>query len=149
MTELPAETRAAETTPAETTAEKTPSGKSPTELKFAGSTPDWAARMALFLIFLYFGAAKVNSAPNSAWVEFFNDVGFGQWFRYFTGILEIIGAFLVLIPQTVREGLVLLMCIMSGALVIVLFDLHRPPGAIVPFALICAMIAFWMHRRRV
>ncbi len=122
---------------------------SPTELKFPNSMTDWAARVGIFALFLFFGAGKFTSDPNASWVVLFKNVGFGQWFRYFTGALEIVGAFLVLIPQTVPVGLAVLMGTTSGAILIVVLVLHRPADAFLTFALLCALIAFWMHRRRV
>lgn len=121
----------------------------PAERKFANSTPDWAVRVMFFVIFLFFAAGKFTNDPKAAWVVFFQKVGFGQWFRWFTGILEVVGAFLVLIPKTVHVGLVLLICVASGAMLVELVLLHRPTDAFVPFAVLTGMIAFWMHRRRV
>ena len=122
---------------------------SQSELKFPNSLADWAARVGIFALFVFLGAGKFTSDPNASWVVLFKQVGFGEWFRYFTGALEVVGAFLVLIPQTVPAGLALLMGTMSGEILIVLIVLHRPADAFVPFALLCAMVAFWMHRRRV
>ena len=38
-------------------------------------------------------------------MKFFDQVGVGQWFRYFTGLVEVFGALLVLIPKTAQAGL--------------------------------------------
>lgn len=118
-------------------------------LKFPNSLTDWVVRLGIFALFLFFGTGKFTSNPTAPWVVFFKELGFGQWFRYFTGALEMVGAFLVLIPQTVPAGLALLMGTMSGAFLIVTCVLHRPGDAFVTSALLCGMIAFWMHRRRV
>lgn len=130
-------------------AEKSIEEATPSERKFANSTGDWAARTVLFAIFLFFAAGKFTSNPNSPWVVLFKQIGFGQWFRYFTGILEVLGAFLVLIPQTVFLGLLLLMGTSTGAMLVAMIFLHRPADAVIPFALFTAMLALWMHRRRV
>lgn len=121
----------------------------PTERQFADSLPDWAARGFFFVAFLFFGAGKFTSNPNAAWVVSFKQLGFADWFRYLTGVLEVVGAFLVLIPQTVSAGLILLMSTMTGAILAVLIVLHKPSEAFVAFALLCAMISLWMHRRRI
>ena len=120
-----------------------------TERKFVNSLPDWGARALLFALFLFVGAAKFKSDPDAPWVEFFNDLGLGQWLRYLTGSLEIAGAFLVLIPQTVIAGFVVLLAVLGSAMLLVLIMLHKPSEATIAFALFCAIIAFWMHRRRV
>jgi putative oxidoreductase len=115
---------------------------------FRNSTLDWAARTVIFVIFLYFGAGKFTSDPDAPWVVLFSQVGFGQGLRYFTGVSEIIGAFLVLIPQTVTAGVAVLAATLAGAVLVVVILLHRPPDAFWAFAFLCALIAFWLHRRR-
>jgi hypothetical protein len=60
-------------------------------------------------------------------VALFTAVGFGQWFRYVTGILELTGAVLIMVPKTRRIGSALLATTMLGALTAHLFILHVPP----------------------
>jgi hypothetical protein len=79
----------------------------------------------------------------------YDQIGFGQWFRYFTGAIEIAGAFLVLISQTVTAGMVMLGLVLTGAVLIDLLVLHQFVDAFLPFAILSAMGALWMHRRRV
>jgi len=121
----------------------------PRELKFRNSAPDWAARAAIFVVFLYFGTAKFKSDAGAPWVVFFDQVGWGQWLRYVTGALETAGAFLVLISGIVEIGLAILIATMLGATIIAMFIMHDAGEAFVPFALFSGMIAFWLHRRRV
>src|SRR5579871_883251 len=68
-------------------------------------------RGSVALIFVLAGADKFGSG----WIGFFDQVGIGQWFRYFTGGVEIPGAVLVMIPRTVLAGLALLGCTMASA----------------------------------
>ena len=49
----------------------------------------WILSGLLALAFLGAGGAKLAGA--AAMVEIFNNVGLGQWFRYFTGVLEVAG----------------------------------------------------------
>jgi len=119
------------------------------ERKFANSTTDWALRAVIFAIFVFFGGGKFKPDTNTTWIQLFNQIGFGQWLRYVTGVVELLGAFLTLFPQTVSIGLAFLGTTMVGAVLIDVFVLHRILDAIVPFAILCAMIALWMHRRRV
>ena len=121
----------------------------PRELKFRNSGIDWALRVIIFIVFLYFGTAKFKSVADGPWVVLFDQIGFGQWFRYFTGVLEIAGGFLVLVSNAVEIGLAILIAIMFGALAVSLLLLHSASEAFFPFALMCAMVAFWLHRRRV
>jgi putative oxidoreductase len=121
----------------------------PRESKFRNSGPDWALRSIIFIVFLYFGTAKFKSDAGTPWVILFDQIGFGQWFRYFTGVLEISAGFLVLLSGAVEIGLAILIATMFAALVISLFVLHSTSEAFFPFAFMCAMVAFWLHRRRV
>jgi len=116
--------------------------------KFRNSNLDWALRAVIFVVFLFFGAGKFTSNADAPWVVLFTRVGFGQWFRYFTGAIEILGAFLVLIPQTVTVGLATLAATLTGAVLVVVIVLHEPTEAFLAFAFLCALISFWMHRRR-
>jgi putative oxidoreductase len=116
---------------------------------FKSSRRDWAARVVIFLLFLFFASGKFNTAADGPWAILFKQIGIGQWFRYLTGALECLGAFLVLLPKTVEAGLALLAVILLGAMGTQIFALHRPADAFVAFALLCALVAFWLHRRRV
>jgi putative oxidoreductase len=63
---------------------------------------DWVLRGSIALVFVLFGAEKFPVNPEGPWVKLFQQIGFGQWFRNFTGIVEILGGLLVLIPWTTR-----------------------------------------------
>src|SRR5215469_6234454 len=120
---------------------------SPSKLKFAKSTPDWILRVVIFALFVFFGTAKFTTNPTAPWAVLFRQLGLGQWLRYLTGVFEVLGAFLVLIPRTVPAGLIVLMGTMSAATFIVLVELHRLSNAFVAFALLTGLLAFWLHRR--
>src|SRR6476469_3534982 len=104
----------------------------PRKANFKNSMPDWALRSIIFILFLYFGTAKFKNDADAPWVLLFKQIGFGQGFRYFTGVLEIAGAFLVLASGTVEIGLAMLIVIMLGALLISLVVLHRYSEAFFP-----------------
>src|ERR1700689_5883632 len=89
------------------------------------SIPGWILSALLALIFLSVGAMKLMSRP--AMVQEFAQVGLGQWFRYFTGILEVAGAICIVVPPLSRWGALLLATVMSGAVVAHLMALHSPP----------------------
>jgi putative oxidoreductase len=126
-----------------------PQDAAPRQLKFRNSAPDWAIRAVFFLVFLYFGTAKFKSDPAAPWVVLFHQIGLGQGLRFFTGALESVCAFLVLVSGTVEIGLAILIVTMFAATISTVLILHVPSEAVVPFALLCGMIAFWLHRRRV
>ena len=48
------------------------------------------ARVGLAIVFVFFGGLKFSS--HSMYVRIFAQIGFGQWFRYVTGVIEIAGA---------------------------------------------------------
>src|SRR6267154_1398181 len=47
----------------------------------------WVVQIALAGMFLLAGGSKLVSAP--AMVTLLNTIGFGQWFRYVTGLIEV------------------------------------------------------------
>src|SRR2546423_14066154 len=75
----------------------------------------WLPRVALSVIFLNVGLQKFGSTP--MWIRIFRDIGVGQWLRYLTGVMQVGGALLILIPPTFVAGILLLICTMVGAVV--------------------------------
>jgi putative oxidoreductase len=104
---------------------------------------EWMSRGAIAVFFCAVGMDKFGNS----WVKFFDQVGIGQWFRYFTGIVEIAGGLLVLIPATVTLGLGLLACTMASAALILTFVLHRPQDSVFSGALLIGLVAYWWNRR--
>jgi putative oxidoreductase len=51
--------------------------------------PIWVLRVFLGLAFLTIGGAKLTGSLGM--VGWFAQIGWGQWFRYLTGLLDIIG----------------------------------------------------------
>jgi len=119
------------------------------ELKFKNSATDWALRAVIFAVFIFFGGGKFRPETNSAWIQMFNEIGFGQWFRYATGALELSGAFLMLFPQTVSAGLAVLGTTMVGAILVDVFVLHQFADTLIPIAFLSGLIALWLRRKRV
>jgi len=85
----------------------------------------WVLQGLAALVFLYFGAIKLDRRE-VFWVELFARIGIGQWFRYFTGGLEVVCAILLLIPKTSAIAAVMLACTMVGAILTHLFVLREP-----------------------
>ena len=73
----------------------------------------WVLRGLLGAAFLAAGGAKLAGVP--AMVELFQKVGVGQWFRIVTGLLEVGGGILLLIPRLTFYGAALLLLVMVGA----------------------------------
>ena len=85
----------------------------------------WFVRGLLALAFAAAGAAKWYGVPML--VDEFEHIGLGQWFRYFTGALELLGAALLLLPSRAAFGAVLLTCVMIGATITHLFVIGGSP----------------------
>ena len=102
----------------------------------------WVVQIALAAMFLMAGASKLTGAPNM--VALFNAIGFGQWFRYVTGLIEISSALALLTPRSAVFGALLLVPTMLGALLTNLL-LHAPPVAPIVL-LIAAGIVLWARR---
>jgi putative oxidoreductase len=105
--------------------------------------PGWILSLLLALIFLSVGSMKLMSRPIT--VQEFAQVGLGQWFRYFTGILEVAGAICILVPPLSRWGAVLLAAVMSGAVVAHLTALHTPP-TLPAILLVMVLAVTWLRR---
>jgi putative oxidoreductase len=106
----------------------------------------WVLRVSLAMMFLYTGASKFN--PHGIfWIELFAKIGIGQWFRYFTGGLEVICAVLLLIPKTSAIAAALLACTMAGATLTHLFILRDGYAAVFPGLPLLILIAVAWNRR--
>ena len=93
-------------------------------------TSIWVLRVFLGLAFLIIGTAKLTGTLHT--VETFETFGWGQWFRYFTGLLDVIGALLVLVPRWTFYGALLLTGTVGLATVL---SLPRPNDLWPAFAL--------------
>ena len=98
----------------------------------------WLIRAAAALLFFSVGMSKFSA--RSQWVSIFAQIGFGQWFRYFTGVLQILGALLVLISETFAVGIIILACTMAGAMACWVFLLGEPFNAFFPGALLLGLV---------
>ena len=106
----------------------------------------WGAKIVVALAFFAAGVAKLAGAQ--AMIDIFNVIGLGQWFRYVTGAIEVIGAILILIPSLAGIGALLLACTMAGAVITHLTVLPASPlPALILFALSAAIA--WLHRDHV
>jgi putative oxidoreductase len=108
---------------------------------------DWMIRLGVAIVFLIAGAEKFSATnPNSHWVSMFTRIGLGEWFRYFTGVVEVLGAALILIPRTVLIGVALLAVAMAGAAVIVFFVLGQRGESLFPALILIGLLALgWKH----
>lgn len=114
-------------------------------MKIALNILAWILAVLLAVVFLPAGGVKLMGARPM--VQEFAQIGFGQWFRYFTGILEVIGAIGVLIPKYRFWAALELAVIMACATVINIVLLHVAPQArLTAVLLVIALALAWLRR---
>ena len=82
----------------------------------------WVLRVLLGAAFLFAGFSKLTGQPMM--VAEFDQVGLGQWFRYVTGLLEVVGAIALVVPRSSVLGAILLLAVDAGAFVAQVGVLH-------------------------
>src|ERR1700733_5287366 len=125
-------------TPADTSA-RAPQSK-------AANIALWVLQALLALAFAGAASGKLLGKPEM--VALFEALGVGQWFRYVTGLLELAGALLIVVPRTKFFGAALLSVVMVGAVLTHLFILHSAPTAPVVLLVLAGAVA-WARRGEV
>jgi uncharacterized membrane protein YphA (DoxX/SURF4 family) len=100
----------------------------------------WVLQILAAAAFLGAGGAKLAGVPQM--VEVFQKIGVGQWFRYVTGLLEVLGAIGLLIPRYTFYAACLLATVMVGAVISHLTVLGGSPAAPVVLLLITGTVAY-------
>ena len=100
----------------------------------------WMLSGLIALAFIAAGVAKLASIP--AMVEEFDKVGLGQWFRYFTGFLEVTAGIGLLISRYAFYAAVLLAIVMVGAIIAHLTVLDSSPAVPVVLLGLTGIIAY-------
>jgi putative oxidoreductase len=103
----------------------------------------WVLQIASAAMFLFAGGLKLAGVP--LMVQAFGVIGLGQWFRYFTGGLEVISAVLLLIPSVAAYGAAALVVTMVGAIITHLFIIGGSP--VIPIVLLAATSTIAWARR--
>jgi uncharacterized membrane protein YphA (DoxX/SURF4 family) len=113
----------------------------------------WALRLVLGLVFLYIGTTKLTGTGHT--VEYFAAIGWGQWFRYLTGVLDIAGVALLFVPKWTCFGAIVLACSVGTGTLISLTVLRGDPTwgsgssemVVMPLVLtILAAVLAWLTR---
>jgi uncharacterized membrane protein YphA (DoxX/SURF4 family) len=102
-------------------------------------------RVLMALAFLMSGGAKLVGVPMM--VQLFAQIGIGQWFRYVTGGLEVLGAVALLLPALAGLGALLLVLVMIGAVGTHLFVIGGNPSHAMVLLVLTSIIA-WGRRDR-
>lgn len=103
----------------------------------------WVLQILMAAQFMLAGSVKL--AGVASMVAMFDTIGFGQWFRYVTGAIEVGSAILLLIPALAAFGAVLLACTMIGATIAHLTVLDSSPLPVIVLFLLVSSIA-WLRR---
>lgn len=101
---------------------------------------DWVLRIGFAAFFFAVGIEKFTAGPRSEWIQIFAKIGWGDWFRYFAGAVETLGALLMLIPRFTLAGTGLLASAMVGAILAHCFKLGDPFASIIPLALLVVIL---------
>jgi len=105
----------------------------------------WVVQTGAAAMFLMAGANKLSG--NEQMVGMFQAIGIGQWFRYLTGSLEIIGGLLLLVPSLAGVGGLLLTGVMVGAVMTHIFIIGGNPAMAIVLLVASAFVA-WGRRDR-
>lgn len=100
----------------------------------------WGIRILLALAFGAAGASKLAGVAQM--VAVFDTIGIGQWFRYLTGGIEVLGAVLMLVPATGLLAGLLLGGTMVGATISHLVVLPGSPVPAIVLGLLCAVVVW-------
>jgi putative oxidoreductase len=103
----------------------------------------WILQVGSAAMFLFAGGLKLAGVPMM--VQEFGIIGLGQWFRYFTGGLEVISAVLLLVPSLAFFGALPLAATMVGAILTHLFIIGGSP--VVPIVLLGTTTSIAWARR--
>ncbi len=102
----------------------------------------WVLQVVAALLFVGAGAGKLAGDP--AMLEIFNDIGWGDWLHYVTGVVEIAGAIGLLIPRLAGLAALGLFGVMLGAVVASALLGHPVLGAVV----VCVLVGVLAWGRR-
>ncbi|MDI2029382.1 DoxX family protein [Saccharopolyspora sp. TS4A08] len=105
----------------------------------------WVLQVLLAAFFVFASVPKLLGDPTA--VQMFDLIGFGQWFRYFTGAVELLGAIGLLIPRLCGLAAAGLALVMVGAVFAQIFPLGAPAVALSPLVLcVILLLIAWARR---
>ena len=105
----------------------------------------WILQIGAAGMFLMVGFLKLSGSAQL--VGLFEAIGLGQWLRYLTGTLEVVGAILLLIPRTSGLGALLLVGVMAGAVMTHVFIVGGSPLMAIVLLVVTGIVA-WGRRQR-
>lgn len=103
----------------------------------------------LLAAFMAFASAAPKLLGESTAEEIFDDIGAGDWFRYFVGAVELAGAIGLIIPPLAGLAAIGLIGLMIGATYTNLFVIDEP-ASVITTVILMGLFAFiaWGRRDR-
>ena len=98
-------------------------------------------------MFAVTGLEKLTGASATYWARTFDTIGLGQWFRYFTGVVEIVGGLLFLLPPATVVGAGLLAATMLGAMTVHVFVFEQPANILFPGVYLAGVVLAFVKLR--
>jgi uncharacterized membrane protein YphA (DoxX/SURF4 family) len=106
-------------------------------------------RVILGLFFVLDGVIKLTGISKT--VQLFERIGWGQWFRYLTGSIVLVGGALILLRlRWTFLGAVLCACTVGTGALLYAFNLHRDPTlpAVITFFTVTLAVLAYSERKR-
>jgi putative oxidoreductase len=100
----------------------------------------WVLQVVVAVAFFAAGGAKLGGAPSM--VQLFAQIGLGQWFRYATGTVEIVGGLALIYPGLASLGGLWLGATMFFGTLTHLFVLHTNPTPAIVLGLLNVIITY-------
>jgi hypothetical protein len=106
----------------------------------------WVLTVAAAAMLLLAGSLKLAGVEME--VQLFAAIGIGQWFRYFTGLLEIASAVGLFVATLAPFAAMLSAAVMTGAVLTHLFIVGGSPVAAL-LVLVASLTIAWLRRGQV
>ncbi|WP_327140740.1 DoxX family protein [Nocardia sp. NBC_01327] len=105
----------------------------------------WTLQILFGLFFIIASGLPKLVGQHDA-VQTFRDIGWGEWFRYFTGVVEVSGGIGLLVPRLSGPAAAGLSITTVLAAATQVFLLHN--AALAPFPLVLAVMFAWIAYER-
>jgi putative oxidoreductase len=104
-------------------------------------------RMILGLFFIADGVIKLTGISKT--FELFERIGWGQWFRYFTGCLVLAGGLLIIARlRWTFYGAIMCACSVGTGALLYAFSLHRDPTLPAVITLVTVTLAILTYPKK-
>jgi len=104
-------------------------------------------RVVLGLFFVLDGVIKLTGISKT--VQLFERIGWGQWFRYLTGVIVLAGGVMILLRlRWTFLGAVLCACTVGTGALLYAFNLHRDPTLPAVITLLTLTLAVLAYSER-